>query len=182
LAKGLWTIISNLNIMSSNSYTYEYTFTLTNAKYLGAKVATDLKRIQRFYGVPSDQRIQEYEEEVIALLKEGYLDTITYGFKKDGDWVKPTIRYKSTDFFDGNGLDDDPGKIPAHYDVTGAAFHSFLEKNAKWNKLSSSEQKVFEDSLSINRSYGSASGTDGCFSSDLNYSSGGQSLNRSSLN
>jgi len=166
--------------MSSTSYTYEYTFTLTHAKYLGAKVATDLKRIQRFYGAPNDERIQEYEEEIIALLKEGYLDTITYGFKINGNWVKPTIRYKSTDF-SGNGLDDDPGKIPAHYDVSEATFCSFLEKNTKWDKLSLSEQKIFEDSLSIKRSSGSTSGANGFFGSDLSYSSGGQSLNRSSL-
>lgn len=167
--------------MSSNSYTYDYTFTLTNAKYLGAKVATDLKRIQRFYGSPSDERIQKYEEEIIALLKEGYLDTITYGFKRNDDWIKPTIRYKSTDFSGISAMDDDPGKIPAHYDVSGATFCSFLEKNAKWDKLSSSQQKAFEDSLSINRSYGSTPGADGYFGSDLTYSSGGQSLNRSSL-
>jgi hypothetical protein len=167
--------------MSSSSYTYEYTFTLTHAKYLGAKVATDLKRIQRFYGDPSDERIQKYEEEIIALLKEGYLDTITYGFKKNGDWIKPTIRYKSTDFSGTNGLDDDPGRIPAHYDVSGATFYSFLEKNASWDKLSSSQQKAFEDSLAINRGYGSTPGSDGYFGSDLTYSSGGQSLNRASL-
>lgn len=166
--------------MSSTSYTYGYTFTLTHAKYLGAKVATDLKRIQRLYGAPSDDRIQKYEEEVIALLKEGYLDTITYGFKKDGAWVKPTIRYKSTDF-SGNGLDDDPGKVPANYDVSGATFYSFLEKNAKWDSLSYSQQKAFEESLSIIRGYGSSPGTNGYFGSDLTYSSGGQSLNRSSL-
>lgn len=164
-----------------SSYTYQYTFTLTNAKYLAAKVATDLKRIQRFYGEPSDYRIQYYEEELIALLKEGYLDTITYGFKKNGYWIKPTIRYKSTDFLGSNGLDDDPGRIPANHDVTGATFCSLLEKNSKWDALTLTQQKAFEDSLSINRSYGSTPGVDGYFGSDLSYSSGGQSLNRSSL-
>lgn len=164
-----------------SSYTYQYTFTLTHAKYLAAKVATDLKRIQRFYGEPSDDRIQNYEEEIIALLKEGYLDTITYGFKKNGDWIKPTIRYKSNDFSGVNALDDDPGRIPANYNVSGAMFCSFLEKNSKWDTLTSTQQKAFEDSLSINRGYGSTPGISGYFGSDLSYSSGGQSLNRSSL-
>lgn len=164
-----------------SSYTYQYTFTLTHAKYLAAKVATDLKRIQRFYGEPSDDRIQNYEEEIIALLKEGYLDTITYGFKKNGDWIKPTVRYKSTDFSGANALDDDPGRIPANHDVSGATFYSFLEKNSKWDALTSTQQKAFEDALSIDRGYGSTPGVGGYFGSDLSYSSGGQSLNRSSL-
>ncbi len=33
------------------------TFTLTHAKHLAAKVAADLKRLQRLYGNISDERI-----------------------------------------------------------------------------------------------------------------------------
>jgi hypothetical protein len=38
------------------SYTFSEstTFTLTHAKHMAAKVATDLKRMQRLYGYPSD--------------------------------------------------------------------------------------------------------------------------------
>ena len=45
------------------------TFTVTHARHMAAKVATDLKRMQRFYGVPNDCAITAYETEVIELLK-----------------------------------------------------------------------------------------------------------------
>ena len=48
------------------SYSYTTTatntFTVTHARHMAAKVATDLKRMQRFYGSPSDGRINEYEK------------------------------------------------------------------------------------------------------------------------
>ena len=55
----------------SYSYTFSETatFTITHARHIAAKVATDLKRMQRFYGEPSDIRIKNYETEVIELLK-----------------------------------------------------------------------------------------------------------------
>ena len=39
--------------------------------HIAAKVATDLKRMQRFYGKPSDERIAAYEAEATEFLKEG---------------------------------------------------------------------------------------------------------------
>ena len=53
------------------------TFTLTHAKHLAAKVATDLKRIQRLYGTLSDAEIVRYEGEATELLRQGYLGTVT---------------------------------------------------------------------------------------------------------
>ena len=46
-------------------------FTVTHARHMAAKVATDLKRMQRLYDFPSDADIDAYEAEVIALLKGG---------------------------------------------------------------------------------------------------------------
>jgi len=47
------------------SYSYTTTetktFALTHARHLAAKVATDLKRLQRFYGGISDERIEQLE-------------------------------------------------------------------------------------------------------------------------
>nr|WP_246886778.1 hypothetical protein [Pseudomonas chlororaphis] len=54
---------------------------------MAAKVATDLKRMQRFYGYPSDTWIEEYEAELVVLLKAGYLGEVTYGFKRGDDWI-----------------------------------------------------------------------------------------------
>lgn len=70
--------------MSSYSYTESITFTVTHARHMAAKIATDLKRIQRLYGWPSDREITDYEEEAVAMMKAGYLGAVTYGFKRNG--------------------------------------------------------------------------------------------------
>src|SRR5665648_439380 len=66
------------NYMSSSfTFTDTQTFTVTHARHIASKVATDLKRIQRFYGNPSDSLIEKYETEIIEFLKKGYLGTVT---------------------------------------------------------------------------------------------------------
>ena len=70
---------------SSYTITEAQTFTVTHARHMAAKVAADLKRMQRLYGEPSDADIQEYEAEVITLLKDGYLGAVWYGFRRNGE-------------------------------------------------------------------------------------------------
>lgn len=166
--------------MDSSSYTFTTTFTLTNAKYLASKVATDLKRIQRFYGSPTDQQISDYESEITELLNEGYLDNITYGFRRNGNWIKPSLKYTSLELSIGN-MDDDPGKIPMGADISNAAFGSFLFKNFKWDNLTQGEKDNFLKKLRIQRTDGSTPQSEGYFSNDLTYGSGGRSINRSTL-
>ena len=78
------------------SYSYTIStltsFTVTHARHIAAKVATDLKRLQRFYGKPSDSDITNYESEIVELLKRRYLGTVSYGYKRDGEWIEPTLR------------------------------------------------------------------------------------------
>ncbi len=59
--------------MSSFTSTESTTFTVTHARHMAAKVAADLKRMQRFYERPTDDRLANIETEVIELLKAGYL-------------------------------------------------------------------------------------------------------------
>lgn len=77
----------------SYRFTAIETFTLTHARHLAAKVAADLKRLRRLYGNISDERITQFEGEATELLRQGYLGTVTYGFKRDGNWIEPTLRY-----------------------------------------------------------------------------------------
>ena len=97
------------------SYSYAYTetktFTVTHARHMAAKVATDLKRMQRFYGKPNDQEIEEYEAEVIALLKDGYLSTVWYGYRRNSNWIEPTLQYTARDLAGASANNDDPGRI-----------------------------------------------------------------------
>lgn len=165
----------------SSSYTVSEstTFTLTHAKYLASKVRTDLMRIHRLYdGIPTIPRIDAYESEITALMHHGYLKRITYGFKKDGSYISPTVRYEASELV-GAGIDDRPGKIPANEDVGGAGFGSFLTYSSKWYELSQDEQDKFEQSLSFQRAGREEPGVTGYYSNDKVYSAAGKAMNRS---
>lgn len=165
----------------SNSYTYteNTTFTVTHAKRLAAKVATDLKRLQRFYGSPSDSQIESYESEVVKFLRAGLLETVTYGYKRDDMWIEPTLKYTARDLANSNANDDDPGRIRPGADITGASFYSFLTYNkVNWSALSASQKQEFENSLPIKRGGATEPGVNGYYATDLTYSSGGKALDR----
>ena len=163
----------------SYTITNTATFTITDAKKIASKVATDLKRIQRFYHSPSDTNIEMYEEELIELLKGGFLSKVTYGFQKDGKWIEPTLIYTAKDLGTLNAIDDDPGRIKPGADISGAYFTSFLETNSTWANLSITERNKVSDRISLKRVTGENAGISGYLSSDKTYSSGGKSLERS---
>ena len=166
--------------MNSLSFTSNSTFTLTDAKKLASKVATDLKRIQRLYGVPSDYSIQQYEEEMVLFLMGGYLESVTYGFKRGQNHIEPTLKYTAKDL-SGMGSDEDPGKIRPGANVNEASFSSFLTYSQSWFKLTPKEQENFENQLPIKRSNAPTPGISGYLSDDRTYTSGGQSLSRSTI-
>ena len=157
------------------------TFTVTHARHMAAKVATDLKRIQRLYGFPSDANIDAYEAEVIALLKAGYLGTVWYGFRRDGLWIEPTIKYTARDLYDSSAIDDDPGRIPRRADISGASFYSYLTYSTDWNALTTHEQDAFKKSLPFYRCGAAEPTVNGYLSHDRTYSSGGRALDRASV-
>lgn len=167
----------------SMSYTYTdtQTFTHTHAVHIAAKVAADLKRIQRLYGAPSDALIAKYEGEMIGLLKAGYLDTVTYGYYKDGNFIEPTLRYTAQDLNGSAANDDDPGRVRAGANIAGAIFYSHLTYSTAWDRLSYDEQQRFEQTLPVSRSSAAAPGVNGYFSADKTYSAGGRALGRSSM-
>lgn len=168
------------------SYSYTATetktFTVTHAKHLAAKVAADLKRMQRLYsGHLSDERIIEFEGEVTELLRQGYLGTVCYGFQRDGKWIEPTLRYTASELA-GNGIDDDPGRVPPGKDITGAQFHSYLTYSSAWALLTSDQREAVKKMLPLQRVGGSEpSVSNGYFADDKTYSSGGRALGRSSV-
>lgn len=167
--------------MSSYSFSESITFTHSHAKQLGAKVATDLKRIQRFYGYPSDTLIQNFEAELIEFLKAGYLVNVTYGFIKDGVWIAPCLKYTAIELNQENATDDDPGRVVPGFDISGAFFTSFMTTNSAYAKATTEAREAFDQKLPFIRSTGTEPGSWGYFSNDLSYSSGGRGLNRSSL-
>ncbi|MDH6167128.1 hypothetical protein M2282_002277 [Variovorax boronicumulans] len=168
----------------SYSYTVSEakTFTLTHARHLAAKVATDLKRMQRFYGSPSDTYITNLEGELTELLKHGGVSYVLYGFKRNGVWIEPTLRYDAKDLADGS-LDDDPGRVLPGKNIDGASFYSYLVHSSSWYRLSDSERQEIEARLPIQRTSAAQPTAGGSlyFADDRTYSSGGRALARSTL-
>lgn len=163
----------------STTYSETTTFTVTHAKHMAAKVATDLKRMQRLYGKPSDFNIAQYEEEIIALLKHGYLGVVTYGFRRNESWIEPTLRYRARDLVGSSCDDHDPGRVIPGANISGASFYSYLTYSSIWDNLSYSKRDDFKESLPFQRSGAPEPVVDGYFSSDKIYSAGGKALDRS---
>src|SRR4051812_14342051 len=111
---------------TSFSVTDTVTFTVTHARHLASKVATDLKRLQRFYGAPSDLQIDQFDSELVELLKGGYLGKVEYGFKRGQNWIVPMLTYTARELAGTEGTDNDPGKVQPGADISGASFHSYL--------------------------------------------------------
>jgi len=166
----------------SDSYTFSatITFTLTHAKHIGAKVATDLKRMQRFYGSPSDSDIANYEAEIIECLKQGYLGTVTYGFWRNDTWIEPTLRYTVRDFADSSG-DDDPGRVLPGANIANASFYSYLTYSLTWHQASAIDREAFKNRIPVRRADASEPGVSGYLTEDRTYSAGGRALVRASV-
>ncbi len=165
----------------TQTYSNERTFTVTNAKYIASKVAADLKRVQRFYNAPNDSLIQSFELELVEFLKNGVLDSVTYGFQRNGQWIEPTLKYKAQELFGITTRDDDPGSIKPNADVTGASFCSYLNYNDSWARKTESERNEFYKNLPFIRTNGSEPSVKGYLSNDLTYSSGDRALSRASV-
>jgi hypothetical protein len=165
----------------SFSYTGSSTFTVTHARHMAAKVATDLKRMQRFYGNPTDAKIAEFETEATEMLKAGYLETVTFGFKKNGNWIEPTLRYTARDLAGASTNDDGPGRVRPGADISGATFYSYMTYTSGWFQLTEAERAAFERGLPFSRGGAPAPGISGYLVNDRTYSSGGRALDRASV-
>lgn len=165
---------------SSFTVTETKTFTLTHARHLAAKVAADLQRLKRLYGHITDERIAAFEGEATELLRLGYLGTVTYGFRRDGNWIEPTLRYTASELANG-GMDDDPGRVRPGIDIRGASFHSYLTYSNSWWALTPEQRAAIEGQLPLQRTGQAEPPINGYFADDKTYSSGGRSLGRSSL-
>lgn len=165
----------------SHTLSESRSFTITHARQLASKVAADLMRMHRLYGQPSLERVNQFEQELVAFLHYGYLDTVTYGFKRDGEWIEPSVRYVASEITT-QGLDDDPGRVKPGHNVAGAAFSSYLIYSPAWDRLAATEQSSFESTLPFQRTGAPEPGVaNGYFQSDKTYSAGGVSLGRSSI-
>ena len=148
---------------------------------MAAKVATDLKRMQRLYGSPSDAKISQYEAEIIEFLKGGHLGTVTYGFRREGKWIEPTLRYTARDLAGSAANDDDPGRVRPGANIDGASFYSYMTYSAAWDHLTETEKETFERRLPFTRNGAPEPAVNGYLTDDRTYSAGGRALNRASV-
>lgn len=159
------------------TFTTTSTFTRTHAVYLASKVAADLRQMQRFYGQPSDEKIQNYIEEIILLMLDGYLDSVEYGFQRNGNWIGgAALSYSAR--WGSIFADDSPGRVLAMADIAEAAWCSFLTKSQKFNDLSHYEKIRITEALPIQRTDGVQPSAEGNWHYDKTYSSGGGAIQR----
>jgi len=164
--------------MYSYTVSKTITFTLTHAKHMAAKFAADLKRLQRFYDQPSDTAIADYETEVIELLKAGYLGTLTVGFRRNDQWIEPTLRYTARNLSGASADDNDPGSLKPGADITGASFYSYLIYSPR---VSEAEKDAFQKRMPFYRGGAPEPSINGYLAADLTYSAGGRALDRASV-
>jgi hypothetical protein len=154
------------------------TYSLTSAKYVASKIATDLRQVQRYYGRPSDTDIADYALEAALLSHGGYVDKVIYGFQRNGAWVPVTLEYTSA-----NGTlvaDDRAGGIYRYADTDGTVFTSFLYYSWKWSQLTGTDRDDFTELLPFARTSAPAPGyTGGYHTSDRTYSAHGTGFTRS---
>lgn len=170
----------------SSSYTVSATgsetFTLTHAKHIASKVATDLKRFQRLYDSPTDYLINLYEAELVTLLKYDAVDEVVYGFKRNDLWTMASVRYVALPGGVIQTADDDPGKIRPGVNVHDAHFTSFLKYSSRWFALSQAERAKIENDIPLKRSDGTSPGLEtGSWTEDRKYVAGGRGLGRSTI-
>jgi hypothetical protein len=134
----------------TGSYTRSASFTITDARYVGAKIGADLRLLHDYYGKPSLETINKYVEEVAILLNGGYLATVDYGFRNAGSnaW-KLRLRYRATT--GGQLTDGRPGSLPRSAELIGYGFYSYLTYSSKFFALPASEQSSVKKTLPFPR-------------------------------
>lgn len=163
-----------------STFTTSSSFTITHARYVTSKIAADLRQVRLLYnGRPSEADIENYAEEAALLLRDGYLERVDYGFKRDtaygSDWVL-LLRYIARS---GDLADDRPGRIPPGAPITGCYFHSYLTYTSKFFDLPQSDRDRVKAGLPIQRSPGGDAGfATGTWAGAKGYSSNQQGVNR----
>lgn len=156
------------------SHTTTESWSRTHARYVAGKVAADLRQMQQAYGLPSDDQIEKLATELTELLAGGYVDEVSYGFKRNGAVV---VALKYTADMSGNlNTDDRSGRVPRGRDVSGAFWYSFLTFSGKWHSLPDGERKAVERELPFIRTAGRE--PVGLWSYDKTFSSAGCGVRR----
>jgi hypothetical protein len=152
------------------------TFTRTSAQHVASKITADLRRLQSYYGLPSDEWLGKYRDELCELLAGGHVAAVEYGFRREGRRVLSLLY---TVRVDGTLADEHAGGVPARVDITGARWFSFLSYSEAWSRLSDDAKTRVQASLPFIRVSGTAPGDgDGSWQEDRSYASDGTGTRR----
>ncbi len=161
----------------ASSFTYTTTFTETQARYLASKVASDLRQLLLIYGLPPEDKIDAYVEELTILLPGGYVKSIDYGFVVDGAWVV-ALRYAISP--DGTvSADDRAGRVPTNASVQQGSWRSYLRYSGAWERLTPERRAEIEETLPFRREEAPEPGSSGgAWVQDKTYSMDGKGVQR----
>lgn len=126
------------------------TQTATQAKRLASRIGTELLQMQSYYGQPSSDTINRFIVEAELYLAAGYLDSVRYGFERNGLVIFELV-YTATQ---ASSLDDKPGRVPSDVDLTGAQWFSYLKQSNLWWTLTSAQREAFRATLPLQRAFG----------------------------
>lgn len=161
----------------TTSYTTTDTFTLTNAKKLAAKVTADMHQCAQFYKIPSEERIRQFQDELIVLLAGKYVSKYEFGFKTNDDKRIVSWLYEVTSAGDMDG--GPSGGLHPNADISKGMWFNFLTTSTSWAKLNEKEMADITARHEIRRVEGEppADGS-GYWASDRTYVSGGAAIIR----
>jgi hypothetical protein len=161
----------------SYSYTITESFTLTHARRLAAKVAADMHQCQRFYGIPTDAQIENYQQELTILLHGGYIQSYEFGFQTENE--RRVVSWSYTVGPSGDLEDGRSGGLYPSVDISDAVAFNFLTYSSKWFALSNAEREKIEASYAVRRIDGSPPRDgNGYWDSSRHYASGGVAITR----
>lgn len=163
---------------STYTQTETRSFTITEARHIASKIASDLNLLTAFYSNPSLDDVEKYKEEAAQFIAKRYLKSVEYGYKKDGAVV---FSLKYTAKSDGTlSADDRPGKVPAGLNTDGIVFYSYLRYSDAFFALSESERNKFESGLPVRRTTGGEPvlTTNGYWEKTHTYSKNGEGVER----
>jgi Bacterial HORMA domain family 1 len=159
------------------SYTYTQSFTRTHARHLASKVVADLYQCSLMYDRPSAESLPGYEEELVALLADGYVESYEFGFKRDGRRVLSWhYTVGPAGVLEG---DSRSGSLLRGVDLGNAHYFNFLTHSSAWFGLTETARESIEANLPFRRTAGSApSDGSGYWATEHAYSAGGVLVQR----
>ncbi len=162
----------------TNTTTRAETFTIADAKYLASRISHGLTFLRIYCGQLTPEKVQDLAVEAAILLRFNLLESVKYGYEKDGNWIYG-ISYSVNQLGQIEGINDTPSIIDLPDNLDGAKWHSFLNRRTN-PELSLSDLQEIEELLPIQRTSGTEpSSANGSWNVDDSYSRNGIGISRS---